>query len=106
MTRVKEQSMNPVVAPSNRMHTWTAAPAAVPTSRLEDPASRRRLADAAVQLVNVARLKTEVQAAINEAVASGKDAIEVLRQPGIRAQVLRAASASRELRISTALLTL
>jgi hypothetical protein len=51
-------------------------------------------------------LKADVQAAINEAVAAGDDAIEVLRQPAIRAQMLRAACVSRELRISTALLTL
>jgi hypothetical protein len=98
--------MNPVVAPSNRMHTWTATPAAVPTGRLEDHARRRQLAHAALELIDVEAMKADVQGAINEAVAAGKDAIEVLRQPAIRAQVLRAASASRELRLSTALLTL
>jgi hypothetical protein len=88
------------------MHTWTATPAIVPSSRLEDHASRRRLADAALHLMDVEKVKADMQAAVNEAAAAGKDAIEVLRQPANRAQVLRAASASRELRLSNALLTL
>jgi hypothetical protein len=89
------------LTPSARMSNWTITPAEADTYRLEDPCARRAQAQHALS-----RLRSELQATVESASASGTDARELLARPSFRQALSAGLTALREVRVADALLAL
>lgn len=89
------------ITPSARMSTWHSTPASAESNRLADPVTRRRSA-----AEHLASQCAELQADVDRALAGGAEVSEILSWPRIGQRLRAARTASRELRLATALLTL
>lgn len=89
------------VSPSVQMHSWSSTAPRAESDRLEDPVARRASAHRALT-----QSRGELQFAIDRAAAGGADLRELLATPEIRQGFGATLTASRELRVASALLML
>jgi hypothetical protein len=86
---------------SGRMDAWASTPARAQTVRLEDSGTRRAAAQRALT-----HLRVDAQRLVDRAAAGGADLAELLAMPSFRQTVRAGQTASRELRVASALLRL